>query len=155
VADARVMGHTDANVTEPVDASAPRDATSNNGGPTDLDASGPRRDAAIEELPPFPLDGLNTLQDPCCYTPQCYAIAGSCPELDVWEDPHAEFAPECERRGPFTPNPAYPYDLYPDVDANCCYIGPAVCFPGDGRPFTTDGVDQVAPVITRSDWLLG
>ncbi len=128
-------------------------ASNDSGGVSDPDSSAAMGDGAAP-LPPFPLDGLNTLQDPCCYDARCYAIAGSCPELDVWQDPNPEFQPECERRGPYATNPDYPFTPYPDADGNCCYLVPVVCFFGDGRPFTTDGTHQVAPVIMRNDWLL-
>jgi len=121
------------------------------------DATPPGVDSG-QSLQPFPLDLTCTLQDGgyCCYLPQCYVVAGACPDVDAPTTP-AEPTPahlsHCGRHGPFAPNPAYADTLWPDPDGNCCYVLPyEIAEPG--RPLLANGVARLATVVTRLDWLL-
>lgn len=154
--DARVIGHVDASLVEHVDASRLRDATLDTSVSADLDASGASKDAATEVLAPFPLD-LDCVQEDagwCCYMVTCHVVDGSCPYLDPYRAPIpvASHLAHCERPGAFARNLDYPYPLWPDADGNCCYLLPTDGIAA-GRPFTSDGTAQVAPVILRHDWL--
>jgi hypothetical protein len=159
--DAMVMVRSDASAMERLDASTLRDANVDANVSAVLDASGSRRDATAEVLPPFPLTLGCTEEDAgwCCYGVFCYAVDGSCPAADAPENPASSFTSppyyaHCDRLGPFGPNPEYLYAVWPDADGDCCYAVPAEPL-GAGRPFIADGIDHVAPVILRDDWLFG
>lgn len=159
--DARVMEHVDATIAEHVDASALPDAMVDTGVATKLDSGAPLKDGSIDGgslLSPFPLDAGCIEEDAgwCCYIPVCHVVAGSCPSADAPDSPTRPVPPHlayCERFGPFAPNPDAPFPPWPDADGNCCYVVPSE-LSGEGRPFTTDGTHQVAPVVVRNDWLL-
>lgn len=160
--DANVPGPRDANVTEPMDATQHVDAMPDTHVPPDLDGSAAMTDAAIDSetgLPPFPLSVECTSDDAgvCCYAIACLVVEGSCPDVTSAGSPvypPPPYLAHCDVSGPFAPNPAYPYTLWPEPDGNCCYVMPTGLL-GEGRPLIVDTGLIVANILVRSDWLVG
>lgn len=148
----------DSAVTQTMDATSPWPPWPTDDASTTADANA--APDATQELPQIPPELFNCTDGDagwCCYTRDCVAVEGTCPEVDSPSRPITYPVPaqlaHCASYGPFAPPPGE-VDFLGEPVGNCCYVVPGALI-GEGRPVFHEGTALAAPVIERSDWLLG